>query len=970
MYDVYGRWVRSICKALLTVLLTSAAAFPQSVRFGSINGTISDATGAALPGTTITVTGPALQVPELIKTSEANGEYQFVDLPPGTYRVEYELSGFAKFVRSEIRLTTGFAARVDVVMKLATVAETVIVSGATPLVDVTNTRGGTTVSKELLAATPNSLNYQDIYLLVGGVQVLGAPLTGESGLRPLQANMRPVTYGQGGIRGSHTLDGIMVEPNDNPDFTSFEEVDVKTFGNTAEVCCPGEATNLIVKSGGNDFHGRYRETVQNHRFQSNNVDAALRAQGLSTGSGIKYYNDFSADLGGRIVRDKFWFYAAFHDLHNERNSPGFARAPGPDGIYGTADDVAAGLPGSTENTTVKASYQLTPRHKLVGLFARSPGIDEASSGSRFVPLESTEILSQTNRAAKVEWQGALSPRLLVDMVVGEGGLIARRQIQEMSLSTPNHYDRETSYQTGASWNDLIGSRAFYRKQWSGNLSFYPGRPFLGSHEIAAGSVLLWGTPHVVFPNQQTGNYRLVFDRLGGISHQPVEFWTHNYPVDGGSVQNNYAVYASDAWRPTRRLTMNLGLRADRSVVYVPPQTKVQGPFGPSGEFPRLDVGTWTRLAPRIGAAFDLSGDGKTVVKASYGAYNHDWPYDFALTYNQNNVSITQFRWHDLNGDGAYQPGEVNLNLNSPDFITTVGANNNVVNPALKLPHTHEVTGSLERELPGHMSVRGLFVYKRVMDAYTTTFNTLRPYSVYDQMLRRRDPGPDGILGTADDGGLVTFYDYDPSYRGARFVANTAMNATDRNDAFKNAEITLNRRPTGRWFAFTSFLATKNHRWLVPVVQSPNDNLFPLDETWSLAYRAAAGYELPHGVHLSTLYQAYNGIPGQRTYVFRTVDPDGGPSIPSSGTLTLRMEPYGTRKGERRHIVNLRASKELKLGARRRLTIDIDAFNAFNSNVAWGGFTSPGINYASGPTFGYVTDIVPPRNLRFGLSMEF
>jgi hypothetical protein len=416
--------------------------------------------------------------------------------------------------------------------------------------------------------------------------------------------------------------------------------------------------------------------------------------------------------------------------------------------------------------------------------------------------------------------------------------------------------------------------------------------------------------------------------------------------------------------------MNLGLRADRSVVYVPPQTKVQGPFGPSGEFPRLDVGTWTRLAPRIGAAFDLSGDGKTVVKASYGAYNHDWPYDFALTYNQNNVSITQFRWHDLNGDGAYQPGEVSLNLNSPDFITTVGANNNVVNPALKLPHTHEVTGSLERELPGHMSVRGLFVYKRVMDAYTTTFNTLRPYSVYDQMLRRRDPGPDGILGTADDGGLVTFYDYDPSYRGARFVANTAMNATDRNDAFKNAEITLNRRPTGRWFAFTSFLATKNHRWLVPVVQSPNDNLFPLDETWSLAYRAAAGYELPHGVHLSTLYQAYNGIPGQRTYVFRTVDPDGGPSIPSSGTLTLRMEPYGTRKGERRHIVNLRASKELKLGARRRLTIDIDAFNAFNSNVAWGGFTSPGINYASGPTFGYVTDIVPPRNLRFGLSMEF
>ena len=82
--------------------------------------------------------------------------------------------------------------------------------------------------------------------------------------------------------------------------------------------------------------------------------------------------------------------------------------------------------------------------------------------------------------------------------------------------------------------------------------------------------------------------------------------------------------------------------------------------------------------------------------------------------------------------------------------------------------------------------------------------------------------------------------------------------------------------------FTSFLATKNHRWLVPVVQSPNDNLFPLDETWALAYRLAAGYEMPYGIHLSTIYQAYNGISAVRTNLFRTVDPDGGPRSPAPG----------------------------------------------------------------------------------------
>ena len=246
----------------------------------------------------------------------------------------------------------------------------------------------------------------------------------------------------------------------------------------------------------------------------------------------------------------------------------------------------------------------------------------------------------------------------------------------------------------------------------------------------------------------------------------------------------------------------------------------------------------------------------------------------------------------------------------------------------------------------------------------------RPFDVYNQRLSRRDPGPDGLLDTGDDAGSTVFFDYDPQYRGASFVANTAMNATDREDTFKNLELTLNRRPTGRWFAFTSFLATKNHRWLVPVVQSPNDNLFPLDETWSLAYRLAAGYEVPGGVHLSTLYQAYSGIPGQRTNLFRTADPDGGPAIPSSGTFTLRVEPFGTRKGDPRHIVNLRASKDFKLGAGLRATVDVDAFNAFNANVAWGSFTATGINYASGPTFGYVTDIVPPRNLRFAVTLEF
>jgi hypothetical protein len=265
----------------------------------------------------------------------------------------------------------------------------------------------------------------------------------------------------------------------------------------------------------------------------------------------------------------------------------------------------------------------------------------------------------------------------------------------------------------------------------------------------------------------------------------------------------------------------------------------------------------------------------------------------------------------------------------------------------------------------------LYVYKQAVGQHGTR-NLRRPYSAYDQVLTRRDPGPDGNFRTADDGGLITFYDYNPAFRGSDFVANMLVNS-DRSDSFQNFEVTLNRRRTGKWFAFTSLLATKFHQWLVLVPQSPNDEFFPLDETWEVSYRLAAGYELPLGINLSTLYQAFTGIADARTYLFRAVDPEGGPRLPSSGSIELRTEPFGTQRGESRHIVNLRAAKDFGLGRGHKITVDLAAFNALNSNVAWGGNVGAGgsgINYQSGPTFGYVTAIVQPRSLRVGVAYEF
>jgi hypothetical protein len=368
--------------------------------------------------------------------------------------------------------------------------------------------------------------------------------------------------------------------------------------------------------------------------------------------------------------------------------------------------------------------------------------------------------------------------------------------------------------------------------------------------------------------------------------------------------------------------------------------------------PSVDVADWTVFAPRVGVAFDLFGDGKTVIKSTYGLYNHDQIYGWVGEFNPNYVSTTVYRWLDQDGNGDYTPGEINLDPNGPDVLSITGAANTIVNPDLKLARTQEVTASVEREMPGGVSIRGLYVFKREGRMHAR-YNTLRPFEVWNQQVVRQDPGPDGRAGTIDDGGVVTFYDYDPAYRGSRFVASQYIN-TDRDNSYNNLELSLRKRQSGKWFALTSLLLTKNHRWLLTSVEGPNDAIFPLDETWTWSYRLTAGYEIPYGILLSTIYQADTGVQGQRTVIF---------SAPTSGTLSIRTEPFGATTGPSRHIVNLRASKRLSFG-QNRLSLNADVFNLFNTNIPWNQ------TFVSGPSYGFVTDFNQSRVLRVGVGLEF
>ena len=165
-------------------------------------------------------------------------------------------------------------------------------------------------------------------------------------------------------------------------------------------------------------------------------------------------------------------------------------------------------------------------------------------------------------------------------------------------------------------------------------------------------------------------------------------------------------------------------------------------------------------------------------------------------------------------------------------------------------------------------------------------------------------------------------------------------------------------------AQASYFAVKNHRFIERSINSPNDEFFILDESWNWGATVTGSYRLPYDISVSGFLQGKNGVKGQRTNIFRQVDPDGGTAIAQLNNVTLRLEPYGSRHLAAINILNLRASKDFSLGGGRRLAVEFDVFNALNSNAPLSA------TFASGPTFGYVTNVLPPRIARMGIRFRF
>ena len=176
-------WARQWLIFSVVVLMSMTgvnAAFAQSVSSGTIEGTVKDESNGVLPGVTITVTSPQLQVGQLVQVSDTAGSYKFVDVPAGTYRLKAELPGFSTSVRDDLRLTVGFNARVDLTLKLGAMEESVTVSGQSPVVDVTSTTASVAFTKEVLDSIPRGRDLQNVFAMAPGVTQAVADVGGST----------------------------------------------------------------------------------------------------------------------------------------------------------------------------------------------------------------------------------------------------------------------------------------------------------------------------------------------------------------------------------------------------------------------------------------------------------------------------------------------------------------------------------------------------------------------------------------------------------------------------------------------------------------------------------------------------------------------------------------------------------------------------------------------------------------------
>ena len=941
-------------------LLAAVPAFTQQT--GTITGTATDEQGAVVPGVTVTVESAALIAPRSTTTG-AGGSYNHPALPPGDYTVTFALSGFQTVVQEGVRVSVARTLAVNATMGLSGVEETVTVTGDAPVVDVRSATVQTNIERELLEAVPTGRNPWVMAGLVPGMVTGRMDVGGSNGMQQYSMEI----FGSSATMQSFQVDGLKVNwPGGTGGwtmqyygFSMYEEFNFQTSTHSAESDTGGVQMNMVVKSGGNEFAGDLVGLYNATGLQGESEEPGANP--------ITRSIDVNGTLGGPIVRDKAWFFAAYrHWIHDQEVSVPSGHV-GPQPI----DD------NRIRNLSGKLTWQASDNDRLFLTLQRNwkqrfhrrdnPYTAVADDLARFQDQWADNLIASYNRvlgdAALLDLRfgrmWGVTPYILYSEYCGipVDEYPDARACTENDIAVRDPVTRElfNADPRGESWgpnhrNQFSGSLTYFLDSAGGQHNFKVGgqasREYIESRQFKSGDA--FGELNDGVPS------RINISRTPKTSHERLNTWSF---------------YAQDAWTIGGRLTLNIGVRLDGVYGYVPPQSSPAGTWTAiseqliGGDAFTVDseitgLPDWPmNIGPRLSFAYDLFGDGRAALKGGWGRYFTQMGNGLSSRANPNAGVSGWVGWNDLDGDRLVDLGPSGTLADSPEidlsqFTGFEGGASTTYDPDATRPYSDDISLGLDMTLGSDVSFSATYHRRQHRDSLGV-LNRARPASAYDQVQFTCNDCPS----------TYTAYELKPEYRTAQdsVITNVDILKSDYN----GVALQLQKRLSNRWqilggATFSSHKGTVHSLpWDGSDWNNPNRHINRLngsiltDLPWVVNF--AGSYLAPWDIQFAWNYRARAGNPLVAT-------------ARATGLVQGSESIYAYERGDERtdainRLLDFNVRKLVDLGE-ARIEVGVDAANIFNAQPALSLNTTFGSRYLA------PTSRLTPRILRFTAKLLF
>lgn len=954
---------RRIASVVIVCLLAAAAPLWAQVQTGSITGVVTDASGAVLPGASITLTGEKLIGGAQTQTTDATGNYRFDRLPPGDYHVKFELQGFKTVERTDIKVSAAFVASVNARLELGSMNETVVVTGQSPTVDTKSNLQQTIMTQDVLEGVPTGRDPWSLAKIIPGVSISTYDVGGtqsfqQSSLQAHGSNTNDVSY---------NIDGATVNwPGSGGGATMlyydqgmFEEVNYMTSAIPAEVLAGGVSINMVTKDAGNKWRGNTKYYFSDQSLQSDNTHAAGLPANFP-GNPTKNLYDFNLAGGGAVATDKLWVNGSIRRWVVNK----FVAAKNPDGSPALDDN-------TLKNYSGKGTYAISQNQKAIFSYNWNNKIrgHRRDTPPSLVPDLASLVQTNPASATQAKYTG-----------------IRNKLVYESSFSIMKG-ETDYGYQTGTPSTairavDSAADAANFaaqrqeaqpnsRTQFDNVVSY--NVTGMGDHLIKAG---------VQFA-------RLYFDDrynvLNGLylnytNSKPTSVSEYNTPTESTSIEHVLGGFIQDSWTIANRLTLNLGARFDHNTGIIPPQSTAGGPFigpqsVPGSEPIHQSLAVW-----RTGMVYDPMGDGKSAIKASYSRYGLQVGVDRVTNVNPLFAASRTCPWSDPNSLNVLTA------TTEPSLGTVLGEINTAqctAFPGLRVhyadttngpnwPYSDEITAGVEHQVIADMRV-GVMYYHRTNRNQIGVVNAAVTPNMYVPVTINVPNGPNGPT-------TATLYNLaSPAFNS---LANYQYeNASYLDTNYNGVEVTANKRFSHRWQMVagltlgankgglnTGGTATGQNNGLGGIgsategdLNDPNATLYSngyVGYDSKVQFRLSGSYILPGEISVAGSLISNSGYPYSSTYtVTRAIYPQ---LVRASQVIFLSDH---SERLPSVTSVDLRFSRAFKFGV-RQIVPQVDVFNIANSAAI------VGLNPSVGATYLAPNQILSPRIVRVGFSIDF